>query len=512
LKQSFLRGTLILFLSGLINRVLGFAPRILLPRMIGAEGVGLFQMSYPFLILLLTIITGGLPIAVAKMIAAAEANGDRAQSHAILRRSLLAVTVLSAACGLFCLTFAPWLSSALLRDERVYMSLLVMTPMLFIVGTSSVFRGYFQGKHNMLPTAVSQVVETVVRTFAVVLFAGLCLPYGLAYAAAGAMAGVVVGETFSLLYLLLVWWRERRTEKTQHDRSDKPLGGTLLRLATPITLSKMVASTSYFFESVLIMQSLAAAGIGTQQSTALYGVLQGMIIPILVLPNALTYSLSLSLVPNLADAHARGDWPLIRARIQQSLKLCIVSGAPFAILMFLFAEPICRIVYHDADIAWMLRWMAPCALFLYLQGPLQAALQALDGSAAALRNTTIAALIKLTLIYLLASSPQIGIVGAVIAINVNIVITAILHARSVRKRTGGQLLRGLQLPALAFSCTLMFTLCALAQRFAGQGMGAMELVVYLTAGTVCYLSCLHMFGIVRLPAKLKSAVRAARRP
>jgi stage V sporulation protein B len=364
----------------------------------------------------------------------------------------------------------------------------------------------------MLPTAVSQVVETIVRTMAVIFFAQLGFPYGIAYAAAGAMAGVVVGETFSLLYLLIVWWRDRRVAMRRQQLPDQPLSGALLRLATPITLSKMVAATAYFLESVLIMQSLAAAGISTPESTALYGVLQGMIIPILVLPNALTYSLSLSLVPSLADAHARGDWALIRARIQQSLKLCVVSGAPFAILMFLFAEPICRIVYHDAEIAPLLQWMAPFAIFLYMQGPLQAALQALDGSAAALRNTTIAAIIKLVLIFLLASSPEFGILGAVIAINVNIILTALLHAHSVRRRTGGTLLRGLQLPALLISCALMFSLCALAQRFTGQGMGPIELVMYLTAGTACYLSCLHMFGIFRLPAQLSGVIRAKQRP
>ncbi len=507
MKQSFMQGTLTLFVSGIVNRVLGFIPRILLPRFIGAEGVGLFQLTYPFLILLLTVISGGLPTAIAKLVAEEEQLGNELEIKRIVRISFWCVCAISLVCAIVCVLCAQWMSVQLFRDERVYPAFIATIPMLFIVGISSVLRGYYQGRHNMIPTAVSQLIETIVRLFAVIFMAKLFLPYGLAWAAAGAMLGVVLGEFGGLLYLIFYKWKTSRTIKY----AQLPIDGThfaqrsattaslrkLMKLATPMTANKLVASTSYFFESVLIIQSLALAGISAQQGTAMYGILQGMIIPILVLPNALTYSLSLALIPAISQAYARQDLQQIRLRLQQSLKLCVVSGIPFAVVMFVFAEPICELMYHNTDIAYMLKWMAPVALFLYVQGPLQATLQALDSSTAALRNTLIAAVVKLTLIYMLASSPQLGITGALIAININIVLTALLHWLSVRKRTGLRA-RALQLPLLCLCAGLMTLLALTAEHIAlgMQGIGHSLAAVALALS--CYICFLFAFRIISI--------------
>jgi stage V sporulation protein B len=179
------------------------------------------------------------------------------------------------------------------------------------------------------------------------------------------------------------------------------------------------------------MQSLALAGISTALATAQYGALQGMIIPILMLPSALTYSLSVSLVPSLSEAAARKDMRTIHKRLHQSLRLALVTGAPFTVLMFVLAEPLCLIMYNQSDIGVMLKMMAPVALFIYFQAPLQAALQALNKPGSALVNTLIGSSVKLLLIYWLASKPEMGILGAIMAINVNIVLITFLHWNSV---------------------------------------------------------------------------------
>ncbi|WP_201318189.1 stage V sporulation protein B [Paenibacillus sp. EPM92] len=441
-KQSFIKGTMILLAAGIINRILGFIPRMTLPRVIGPEGIGLYQMGWPFLIVILTIVTGGIPVAVAKLVAAAEAEGNEARVKSIFRIALAVATVL----GLFFTGViyigARWITDHLFTDPRVYYTFLCMTPIVPLVAVSSVLRGYFQGRQNMIPTAVSQVMETLVRILAVLAFAYAMLPYGLAYAAAGAMAGVLAGEICATLVLVFLYKRERLTPERGPIRAQ--IGTTrrlsrmtnlkqLLKLALPVTGSKLIGSGSYFLESILIVQSLALAGLATTVATAQYGALQGMIIPVLMLPGALTYSLAVSLVPSLSEAAARGDMKTIHMRLRQSLKLALVTGAPFAVLMYVLAEPICAYMYAQPGIASMLRMMAPAALFIYFQAPLQAALQALDKPGAALVNTLIGSAVKLSLIYVLASRPEFGILGAIVAITVNIMLVTILHGHSVVK-------------------------------------------------------------------------------
>ncbi len=449
-KQTFIKGAMILLVAGIVNRILGFVPRITLPRIIGAEGVGLYQLSYPFLIVMLTLITGGIPLAIAKWIAEAESVGDRARVKAIFRTAMLLTIAVSIVLTAAMLLFAPYIIRFLLPDTRVYQTFLMMTPLLLIIGVSSVYRGYFQGKQNMIPGALSQTLETIIRIVASLAFAYLLLPYGLEWAAAGAMLGVVAGELGG--FAVLLWnyrsKRERRSSSADDQakaQSSAPLPGNnarrpilrrLLGLSVPVTGSKLVGSLSYLLESIFTAKSLAVAGIVTGIATAQYGALQGMIIPLVLLPTALTYSLAVSLVPSLSEAAARRDKALIQKRMHQSMRIALVSGAPFAVVMGLFAEPLCRIIYAHEEYAPMLQLMAPVAVFIYLQAPLQAALQALDRPGAALTNTFLAAAVKLVLIVQLASKPELGIYGAIIAINVNIVLVTVLHGISVMRYIG----------------------------------------------------------------------------
>ncbi|AZN42260.1 stage V sporulation protein B [Paenibacillus albus] len=449
-KQTFIKGALILLIAGVVNRILAFVPRIALPRIIGAEGVGIYQLGYPFLIVLLTFITGGIPLAVAKWIAEAESSGDSKRVKQVFRAAMALTVGLSVLLTLLFILLTPWISTKLMTDHRVYQTLRMMSPLLIIIGVSSVYRGYFQGKANMIPTALSQTLETIIRIIFALLFAKLLLPYGLEWGAAGAMLGVVAGEIAGFAILLWQYASDRKRVKLAIIREDEeeddddaarpvnrePVMRKLINLSIPVTASRMIGSFSYLLESILTARALFAAGIATSAATAQYGALQGMIIPILLLPTALTYSLAVSLVPTLSEAAAKGDKTTIHKRLHQSMRLSLVTGAPFVVVMILFAEPICRVLYNHAEIAPMLKWIAPVGLFIYMQAPLQAALQALDKPATALMNTFIGASVKLVLIMELASQPKLGIYGALIAINVNIVLVTVLHWISVVRATG----------------------------------------------------------------------------
>ncbi|MBA9088271.1 stage V sporulation protein B [Fontibacillus solani] len=446
-KQTFIQGTMILLVAGIVNRILGFIPRILLPRVIGAEGVGLYQLGYPFFLVLVTIISGGIPLAVAKLVAEAESEGRSCRSAVILRTSLIFSIVAGCLFMLICLLGAPWVSRYILTDPRVYQTFIAMSPMIIIVSVSAVYRGYFQGKQDMIPSAVSSILETIARIICVLWFSFLLLPKGIEYAAAGAMLGVVAGEVIGLAVLLWQYQRLRSREaraqrkmKKQTTEEHRPFTklfvpslGRIMRVAIPVTGGKLVGSMSYLLESITTAQSLAIAGIATAVATSQYGALQGMIIPLLLLPGALTSSLAISLVPSLAEAQAKGDMRTIHLRLHQSLRLALVTGAPFAVIMYVLAEPLCLLIYKNTEIAGMLKTMAPFAIFLYAQAPLQATLQALDKPGRALINTLIGAIVKISLIFYLASNPDFGIYGAVIAIIVNFVIVTILHSFSVSR-------------------------------------------------------------------------------
>ncbi|WP_058302182.1 stage V sporulation protein B [Gorillibacterium timonense] len=510
-KQSFIQGTIILLAAGIVNRLLGFIPRIILPRVIGAEGVGLFQMGFPFLMLVLTLVTGGIPLAVAKLVAEAESKRDSKRVVRILHLSVLFTLVLGVTVTLACLAAIPALSRILFTDPRVGYPLLWMCPVIPIAAISSVFRGYFQGRQNMIPTAASQLMETITRIIGMLVFSFAMLPYGLEYAAGGAMVGMLAGEIAGLAVLLLQYRHYKSKQpviagdfpspplakpygKTRPDTT-KSLLKRLIQVSVPVTASRLVGSFSYFIESVLIVQSLALAGVATAVATMQYGALQGMVMPVLFLPGVLTYSLSVSLVPSLSEANAKGDLKTIHTRLHQSIKLALISGAPFAVFLYVLADPICYYLYGNSEIGVMLKMLAPAALFQYCQGPLQASLQALNQPGKALLNTLIGSLIKLSLIFLLASKPEFGILGAVLAISFNMMLVTVLHWNSVTRLlrftmpSGDFLKICLLIPLTGAACMWVMNHAPVEGAFT-------RFLLSLTAGTTVYVLGLPLLGLV----------------
>ncbi|RUS47700.1 stage V sporulation protein B [Cohnella sp. AR92] len=507
-KQTFIQGAMILLAAGLVNRLLGFVPRIALPRIIGAEGVGLIQLVYPFMIVILTIITGGLPLAVAKLVAEADSRGKSKLIGRILRTAMGLALATSLAAATACLALSDWISTTIMTDPRVGTAFITMIPALPLVAASSVWRGYFQGKQNMIPTAISQTTETIVRIVLTLLLTSLLLPWGLQAAAAGAMAGLVMGELAGLLVL----WRQLRIEvrskrspaesaPTETENNDvdsaeeRSITRRMLGIALPVTGSRLIGSLSYLLESILTTKSLIAAGIAVSMATSLYGSLQGMVIPLLTLPGALTYSLAVSLVPALSDAAAQGDWAGIQKRLHQSLRLAVVTAAPFIVLMGLLAGPICSLLYGDDSMAGMLRWLAPVAVFIYMQSPLQAALQALNRPGTALVNTFVGAVVKLTLIVQLASRPEFGIQGAIIAAGVNMVLVTLLHWFSVARLTGFRLM---PIDFLKVALAMIITgACALAiWNWDGMANDAARLAAASLAAVVVYVLLLIWLKLI----------------
>ncbi|GED13354.1 stage V sporulation protein B [Aneurinibacillus migulanus] len=441
-KQTFMKGTLILILAGLIVKILGFINRVMLARIIGAEGLGLYQMAVPTFILIISLATFGLNVSVSKLVAEADARGDHEQVRSILRISLLIVSALSILFTTVMLLSAPVISRYFLTDERAFYPLLAIAPIVPIIAVSSVLRGYFQGKQNMTPTASSQLVEQVIRMFTVIILASWLMPHGVEYAAAGAMAGVVIGEAFGMISLLFQF----RSQKLPNPFKQRSISGllkqnretfrNLLDISIPVTTSRIVSSLTFFVEPIIVAQSLLLAGMSAGAATSFYGQLAGMAMPLLIFPTFITYSLSVSLVPAVAEAAAQKNDKLIYRRIYQSIRLALIIGAPCAVLLYIFAEPLSTLLYNDEAVGHFLKLMAPYSLFLYFQAPLQAALQGLDRAGVAMRNTIIGALLKTAAIFLLASRPELGVDGVVLSVNISILSVTLLHFFSVSKVTG----------------------------------------------------------------------------
>jgi stage V sporulation protein B len=436
--SKFLKGTVTLLIAGLITRVLGFINRIVVARFIGQEGVGLFMMAFPTLILVVTITQFGLPIAISKNIAEAEAQGNHAKIKKILVVSLATTISLSIVFTPTLILLAPYLANTLFTDPRTYYPLVAIAPMVPIIAISSVLRGYFQGRQNMRPAAYSQVIEQVVRIALIAILTKAFLPYGIEYAAAAAMVASVIGELFSLFYLMTTFKLKKRFRLRknffQFVHSGKQTFHELMSIAIPTTGSRMIGSIAWFFEPIVVTHSLAIAGVAAITATKQYGALTGFALPLLMLPSFVTYALATSLVPAISEANSMNDGKLIEHRLQQALRFAFLTGGLSVIILYVLADPLMSLMYGSTSGSIFIKVMAPFFIFYYYQGPLQAALQALNLANAAMINSLIGAVVKIAVIFLLATQPEFGILGAALGMIVGFVLVTVLHFATVLKK------------------------------------------------------------------------------
>lgn len=188
------------------------------------------------------------------------------------------------------------------------------------------------------------------------------------------------------------------------------------------------------FEPIVVAHSLALAGVAAVAATKQYGSLTGFAMPLLMLPSFITYSLATSLVPAISEANSKKNHKLIEHRLQQALRFAFLTGGLSVIVLYVLADPLMELMYGSTKGAYFIRLMAPFFLFYYYQGPLQAVLQALNLARAAMINSLIGAIVKTTVIFLLASQPSFGITGVALGIIVGFVLVTILHFATVLKK------------------------------------------------------------------------------
>ena len=193
-KQSFLQGALILMFAGLFNRFIGFILRVIIVRMAGDEGLGLFQRVFPLFVTLLLLSTSGFPMAMAKLIPERMARKDLLGSYNLLKLSLLFVLCTASLIIAIMLPGVRFISTVIFRDSRTILLILAILPALLFSSLSSCFNAFFQGMHNMTPTALAQTIEQVSRFLATLLFLALLRHQAVHYRSAGIALGISIGE------------------------------------------------------------------------------------------------------------------------------------------------------------------------------------------------------------------------------------------------------------------------------------------------------------------------------
>lgn len=312
--ESFLKGTFILTVASLVVKVIGSLNWIFVSRVLGGEGIGLYQMAFPIYFLALTVSSAGVPVAISIITAERVALNDIFGAKRIFRISM---------CFMFCtglffslLTYfgAQWLIDwQFVRDPRAYYSIIALAPAVFFVTILASSRGYLQGWQRMTPTAVSQIVEQIFRVVTMILFAQLLLPYGLEYASAGASLGALAGAITGVMVLVYFHIKLEKDIVKNYGNELKPVNDAqtasvwkiikrIFVLALPVSAASIMLPIVSNLDLLIVPARLEVAGYSVNEATELFGYLTGMAVPLVNLSTILTASLAVSIV-QIGRAH-----------------------------------------------------------------------------------------------------------------------------------------------------------------------------------------------------------------
>ncbi len=449
--QNYMHGAAILTIGVIIMKILGFFYKIPLGNILGDEGYSMFMGAYSIYFIFFTLATAGLPVALSRLVAEADANGRAKQEEKTFRVALVTFTALGLLFASVMFFFPNWLAAVYLENPDAGPSIRAMAPAILLVCIVSAYRGYCQGNGNMLPTTVDEVLEVLFKVIAGLILASLVLrayrgsPMALPMGSAGAIFGVTVGSAVSLSYMVLYKHRHYDTLAAPytagiHDPNDVPedddvvdsawsIVRSIFSIGIPIALGACIMALLNSVDSKLCMNRLqSAAGFSYQQAKVLYGV-YGKAQTLFNLPAAFITPLTISIVPAISGAIARKKRDTAATVSEDSMRIAAVIAIPMGVGLAVLSEPIMKVLYPGSHQAGpgLLRVMGIASFFVCIVLMENAILQASGREKLTMVTLISGGFVKIIINWFLVAQRPINIYGAPIGTLVSYFTMALLN-------------------------------------------------------------------------------------
>lgn len=410
-KYSLAFGALILFFCNLISRVLGFAYKIVLVRIIGSEGIGLTEMVSPVYSFALVLASFGIPLAMTRLISSLMGRRDFTNIKRIWDISIRLLIFLGIFFSLVFYLFSDQIISIFAIDDCILLCFKVMIPAIFLVTVCSCYRAYFQAIKQIAVIGYSQNLEQFCRVSIGIFLAWYWMPYGLENAVIAVSIATVIGELVGLIYIMYRYKAYRPAADTVPTLSDGRIVKYLFTVGMPVTMQRLVMSLVLMLQSFMIPNLLHNTGLSVGTSTALYGNFSGVAMSLVNLPGIFTATMAMAILPAVAESNHRRD--VLNSRVNQALQLTVLIGLPVSVIFHLYAFELCDWLFNTPDAGSILRILAIGSVFIYAHTVLTGIMQGMGSVRFLLYNLIFSGCLLLVLLYCLV--PRYGINGAAIS-------------------------------------------------------------------------------------------------
>lgn len=426
MKNKFIKSTLILLIGGLITKILGMIIKIIMTRILGTEGIGTYMLIMPTFSLLIAFAQLGFPVAISKLVA------EETKNNKNLVFSTIPISLVLNLIIIFILIFSSnFISNDLLHESNTKFGLMCIGFVLPFISISSILRGYFFGKQKMFPHVISNIIEDVVRLIIIFIGVPIFLLKGLDYAIAFIILSNIVSEFTSILVLFFFLPKNFKIEKKDIMPNKKNLID-VFSISIPTTISRLIGNIGYFFEPIIITNILLYLNYSSSFITREYGIINGYVFPMLLLPSFFTMAISQALIPVISKSYVLKDMSSVKRKIKQAIYFSLLVGIPVTIALFIYPDVFLKLIYNTNEGINYVKILAPVFLLQYIQSPLSASLQAMGKAKISMYGTLIGILIKTSTLALFTSF-RIGMWGLVISTIFGIIFVTCYDLWNIKK-------------------------------------------------------------------------------
>lgn len=424
--RTFAKSVLLITAFAVATRIIGFVFRIFLSRLLGAEMLGIYQMAMSIFMILLTIISSGLPLVISREVAKTE-RGNRKVLNLTIAGLIIGVTTAAILC-LLVLVFQN-LISFVFTDQRCLVILLILLPAIVASSIYCVLRAVWWGEKRFFLLGLTELLEQIARVLLFVLLLGVTFFFAdLAQLAAWAYSGACI---ISAAIVVIIFIKCNRFAKTTAPR--EKLIKPLLRSAAPITGVRMLSSLAFPVISILLPLRLVAAGWDNVAAVSHLGIIVGMTFPLLTIPSTVISSLATALVPELSTMATQEQWPQVRRQIKTVINFTIFINFIFIPIYIALGTPIGEFLYADTASGIYLSRSAWAMLPLSLSQITNTTLNSLNKENIAIRNYALGSILLFLIIWFMPGA--IGADAVLLGLGLAMTVATIMNIIAIRRYT-----------------------------------------------------------------------------
>ena len=476
-------------------RTIGMFFNVYISNKIGTEAVGIYQLIMSVYMFAITLANSGISLATTRIVSEQDAFGMDAGIKKAMRKCLTYSLVMGCLAGVLLFSFSSFIATYYLHSKISSIPLRILAFSLPFLSLSSCMNGYFSALRKVKKTVCAQVLEEFFKISLISFLLNCFMPSGLEYACISLVLGSTISEILSFLLLFFLFWLDKK-KLTASSYKDANYTKQILKIAMPISFTSYVRSGLSTLKQLLIPIGLEKSGLSCENALSSYGIINGMVMPLIMFPCSFISSFSSLLIPEFSYMNAKCETQKMNFILNRILKLCFIFSFLIMGIFWCFSEELNNIIYPNIDISFYIKLLCPLIVLMYIDNIVDSILKGLDKQVSVMGINIIDLISSICLIYFLL--PWQGIKAYIIVLFASEIINGLLSLLLLIKHTNLKINfeNWILKPLLA-----IFFINFIIKNYCSSNL--FELVLQISIFCVCYFIILILVrGLIKKDFKL----------